>query len=115
MVVEADTSGAGHYHSQMKRTEDRFVTYWTKKRYVNSLANRWVGKPRDVTVSSTRQRKFRGLLLARHPIDRLFSAFRDKILRKRCSLKINFMFAHLNKAKQKCSWLVCICVWRTRS
>ena len=59
----------GHYHSQMKRTEKRFVSHWNKKKVVSSLVNK--------------QRKYTSLVLARHPMDRLFSAFRDKILRKR--------------------------------
>jgi len=71
----------GHYHSQMKRTEDRFVSYWNKKRHVSSLANR--------------QKKYKGLILSRHPIDRLFSAFRDKILRKSIIVK------NLNKGSKK--------------
>ena len=81
----------------MKRTEDRFVSYWNKKRHVSSLANRYLTCSYlylEGTLSSEehhppRQKKYKGLILSRHPIDRLFSAFRDKILRKRSLLIIN--------------------------
>jgi len=71
----------GHYHSQMKRTEKRFISHWNKKKAVSSLVNK--------------QRKYTSLLLARHPVDRLFSAFRDKILRKSIIVK------NLNGGKKK--------------
>jgi len=58
----------GHYHSQMKGTEKRFISRHSKKTYVSSLANR--------------QRKYTGFMIARHPMERLYSAFKDKILRK---------------------------------
>ena len=67
------TDHAGHYHSQMKQVEKRFVSRNTKKKYVHSLQNK--------------QRKLRGFMIARHPMDRLFSAFRDKILRKSIIVK----------------------------
>ena len=41
-LTRSGWSRAGHYHSQMKRTEDRFVSYWNKKRHVSSLANRYL-------------------------------------------------------------------------
>ena len=63
----------GHYHSQMKRTEKRFVSRHTKKKYVSSLENKL--------------RKYTGFMIARHPMDRLYSAFRDKILRKSIVVK----------------------------
>lgn len=71
----------GHYHSQMKSTERRFVSHWNKKKFVSSLVNK--------------QRKYTGMLLARHPIDRLFSAFRDKIVRK------SIIVRNLNKGNKK--------------
>ena len=57
----------------MKRTEKRFVSRHTKKKYVSSLEHK--------------MRKFTGFMIARHPMDRLFSAFRDKILRKSILVK----------------------------
>ena len=57
----------------MKQVEKRFVSSYTKKKYVHSLQNK--------------QRKMRGFMIARHPMDRLFSAFRDKILRKSIIVK----------------------------
>ena len=57
----------------MKQVEKRYVSRNTKKKYVHSLQNK--------------QRKLRGFMIARHPMDRLFSAFRDKILRKSIIVK----------------------------
>ena len=58
----------GHYHSQMKRTEKNFLSRHTKKKYVSSLENKL--------------RKYTGFMISRHPMERLYSAFRDKILRR---------------------------------
>ena len=52
----------------MKATEKKFLSRSTKKKYVSSLANKL--------------RKYTGFLISRHPIARLYSAFRDKILRR---------------------------------
>ena len=57
----------------VERVEKSFVSRHTKKKYVHSLENK--------------QRKLRGFMIARHPMDRLFSAFRDKILRKSIIVK----------------------------
>ena len=57
-----------HYHSQMKNMEKKFLSRNTKKKYVSSLENKL--------------RKYIGFVIGRHPIARLYSAFRDKILRR---------------------------------
>lgn len=57
-----------HYHNQMKTTEKKFLSRNTKKKYVSSLANKL--------------RKYTGFMISRHPMARLYSAFRDKILRR---------------------------------
>jgi len=70
-----------HYHSQMKRAEKKFISNWNKKKAVSSLTNK--------------NRKYWSLILARHPMERLFSAYRDKILRKSIIVK------NLNKGDRK--------------
>ena len=52
----------------MKTTEKKFLSRNTKKKYVSSLANKL--------------RKYTGFMISRHPMARLYSAFRDKILRR---------------------------------
>ena len=51
----------GHYHSQMKRTERRFLSRATKKKYVSSLANKL--------------RRYTGFLISRHPMARQRAMF----------------------------------------
>ena len=57
----------------MKQVEKKYTSRYTKKKYVHSLQNK--------------QRKLKGFMISRHPMDRLFSAFRDKIMRKTIIVK----------------------------
>ena len=58
-----------HYHSAIKRNEKRFINHWAKRTVVRSLRRR--------------VRKYRAMVAGRHPIDRLFSAYSDKIAKKK--------------------------------
>ena len=103
------TSGAGHYHSQMKRTEDRFVTYWSKKRYVNSLANRWWGSPgagwhRVPLQAEEVPRAGAG----QAPCGQALLRLQGQDTQEEVPLELNFIFVHPNKTKQKYFGL-CLC------